>query len=89
MRRDVMYTTSENLYRTADFSTICTLCYLGFEIDGFERDQKSPGRINTFFKRSDELDAALQSLWGKELTVEPISFLEMTRTVKARLRDSN
>jgi hypothetical protein len=74
-------------YRTADFAAICVLYYLGFELDGFERDARFPGKVAAYFKRSNELDTALQSLWSKQLNVEPLSFLETTRAVKARLRD--
>lgn len=80
--------TDENtLYRTTDFAVICALYYLGFQLDGFERDVRSPGKVAVYFKRSNELDNALQSLWGKEQRVEPVAFLEITRALKARLRD--
>lgn len=75
------------VYRTADFAAICTLYYLGFEIDGLERDVRFPDKIAVYFKRSEELNHVLQSLWSKELKVEPLAFLEITRAVKARLRD--
>ena len=77
----------KDLYRTADFPAICTLYYLGFKIDGFERDPRSSNRVTAFFIRTDELDAVLQTLWLKQLSVEPLAFLEITRAVKARLRD--
>jgi hypothetical protein len=76
-----------SMYGTGNFSTICSLYYLGFVLDGFERDVKSPNKVVVYFKRSSELDSALQSLWSKELRVEPQAFLEITRAVKARLRD--
>jgi hypothetical protein len=75
------------LYKTAEFSTICSAYYLGFQIEGFERGVQSPGKVVVYFKRSSELDNALQLLWSKGLRVEPIAFLEVTRAVKARLRD--
>jgi hypothetical protein len=78
---------AEGTYRTSDFTAICSLQYFGFSLEGFERDVRSPGKVAVYFKRSDELDAALQSLWSKELKVEPLAFLEVTRAVKARLRD--
>ena len=74
-------------YKTADFGVICVLYYLGFELDGFERDARFSGKVAVYFKRSDELDSTLQSLWSKQLSVEPLSFLEITRAVKGRLRD--
>ena len=82
-----MRTDETSTYRTADFNIICSLCYLGFALDGFERDERSPGKITVYFNRSGELDKALQALWSKELSVEPTAFLEITRAVKARLRD--
>ena len=78
---------TKSTYRTADFPTICTLYYHGFDIDSFERDPNSPSRVAVFFKRTAELDAVLQSLRSRQLSVEPLAFLETTRTVKARLRD--
>lgn len=77
----------KDTYRTADFPAICTLYYLGFELESFERDANSPSRVVVFFRQTKELDAALQSLWSKQLSVEPLAFLETTRAVKARLRD--
>jgi hypothetical protein len=76
------------LYRTADFPAICTLFYLGFEPSSFERDTKSQSRVIVIFQRSKKFDAALQSLWNRQLSVEPLAFLETTRAIKARLRDS-
>lgn len=74
-------------YRTADFSTICSLYYLGFDLNGFERDARSPGKVAVYFTRTDALDDALQSLRGRQLSVEPVAFLETTREVRGRLRD--
>ena len=74
-------------YRTADFAVICALYYLGFQLEGFERDLRAPGKVAVYFKHSSELDSALQLLWSKEQCVEPLAFLEITRAVKARLRD--
>ena len=77
----------KDTYRTADSPAICSLSYFGFKIDSFERDPKSPDRITAFFERTSELDSTLQSLWNRHLTVVPIAFLEITRTIKSRLRD--
>lgn len=74
-------------YKTFDFATICVLYYLSFEMDGFERDARFPNKVAVYFKRSDELDNALQSLRNRELNIEPLAFLEITRAVKGRLRD--
>lgn len=74
-------------YKTADFSVISSLSYLGFPMNGFERDTKWPEKIIVHFNYSKELDQALQALWAKELRVEPLAFLEITRAVKARMRD--
>jgi hypothetical protein len=85
---EMRFNETKDTYRTADFPAICTLYYLGFEPSSFERDTKSPSRVIVIFRRTKKFDAALQSLWNKQLTVEPLSFLETTRTIKARLRDS-
>ena len=74
-------------YRTTDFATICSLYHLGFELDGFERDPSSPGKVAVLFERTPALDDALRSLRSRELSVEPTAFLETTRTVRGRLRD--
>ncbi len=75
------------MYCSADFSTICSLYYLGFNLDGFERDPHSTGKVTVCFTRTDELYDALRQLRGRTLTVEPLAFLETTRTVRGRLRD--
>ena len=82
-----MTTDAMNQYRTADFPTICVLSYLDFEIERFERDYRSPERVAVFFERTDKLNEKLQALRSRELRVEPLAFLELTRTVRARLRD--
>jgi len=74
-------------YRTADFPTICALAYLNFETTRFERDYRSSERVAAFFEQTDELEKTLQALRKRELRVEPLAFLELTRTVKAQLRD--
>jgi len=84
---DIVIVPFNDLYRTADFGAICTLCYFGFTIDSLEHDPQFPSRVNVFFKREDGLDDLLQSLWSRQLNIEPLTFLETTRAVKARLRD--
>ena len=74
-------------YRTADFTIICTLRLLGFPIIQHERDLRSYERAIAVFKRTEELEQTLQALHNRKLRVEPSAFLEMTRAVKAQLRD--
>ncbi len=77
-----------NHFRTADFGVICTLNYLGFEFEGFERDDHNPNKVAVHFKQSSDLNNALKLLWSKQQSVEPLSFMETTRAVRGRLRDS-
>lgn len=78
---------NDEIYRTADFPTICSLYHLHFQPEQFERDPRSPGKVAVCFKRNESLDETLRSLRSRELAVEPIAFLETTREVRGRLRD--
>lgn len=78
---------NDEIYRSADFPTICSLYHLRFQPEQFDRDPRSPGKITVTFKRTTGLDETLRALRNRELSVEPIAFLETTREVRGRLRD--
>lgn len=75
------------IYSTADFPTICSLFYLNFEPKDFGRDSTHPTKTIVRFKRNRGLDVALKQLHSRQLLVEPLAFLEITRQIKSRLRD--
>lgn len=86
MRQETLKT--NDFFRCPEFTLICALVYFGFPIEAFEKDQKAPERVIAAFKRTDDLDQFLANFWNRQIKVEPISFWETVRQVKARIRAS-
>lgn len=60
-----------------------TLIALGIPLDSI--DKSSPKRVAFIFKRSPEMDHAVQAFWSKELRLEPNAFWESIRFLKSRI----
>ena len=74
-------------YHSSDFSTLCCLFHLGIEPGRFERNSHAPDKVVVYFKQTVALDQTLRLLRSRQLSVEPVAFLETTREVRGRLRD--
>jgi len=79
--------TQENLkvndyYSTADLSLATTLA-LYHPIDSIDR--QNPHKAQFMFKRSEQLDQLIEAYWKGELKVNPATYFQQLKTIKARL----
>ncbi len=72
---------------TSDWILVSSLSLLGFPIRATERDER--GRVVFHLKKTEDLDAAIQSFWLREIRVEPQEFSRHMKFVKARMYDGN
>ncbi len=81
----VMTMTRDNKdgFRTADLSLIAALCVSGFVVEEMER--VSPTRSVFIFNNSAELQKIVNAYWRGDLRVEPQSFFNQLKTLKARI----
>ena len=70
------------IFQTADLSLAATLS-LWYPIE--EIDKTILRKAQFLFKRCDRLDELVESYWRRELTVEPQSFFNQLKAIKARL----
>lgn len=80
--------TTKEYFKCSEFTLICTLAYLGFQIEAFEQDPKIPNKVSVVFKRVDDLDDVIECYWQKHITVEPVAYWEMVREIKGRIRST-
>ena len=72
----------DNFYRTHDLA-IATAISLSYPIEAIDR--QNPRRAEFLFRRNDNLDALIESYWRSELKVDPQSYFNQLRLIKARL----
>ena len=70
-------------FRTADLSLTAALCVSGFVVEEMER--VSPTRSVFIFKDSSDLQESVNGYWRGDLRVEPQSFFNQLKTIKARI----
>ena len=71
-----------DFYSTSDLA-LATVLSLYYPIEAI--DKSDPKRASFYFKRDENLDNLLEQYWRKELKIEPQSFFQQLRIVKARL----
>ena len=73
-----------NCFYVSDLPLVATLVFLGFQF--LELDASNPARSVFKFPANKEIDNAVTSYWQGKLFVEPKSFCNIQRELKARLR---
>ncbi len=71
-----------DFYRTHDLA-IATLISLSYSIESIDR--QNPRKAEFLFKRKVGLDTLIESYWRGELKVEPQTYFNQLRIIKARL----
>lgn len=79
--------TQENLklkdfYSTSDLA-LATAISLWYPIDAI--DKQNPHKANFLFKRDEKLDELLEAYWKRELKIEPQTYFNQLKAIKARL----
>lgn len=72
-------------FETSDFPLCVTLLTLGFTIDAL--NGADPNRIVFCFSQTDSLIDSIKKYWTGQLSVEPKSFWNAQRELKARIRN--
>jgi len=71
-----------NYYSTSDLGLAATLS-LWCQIEGIDRT--NPHKAVFLFKRDEELNQLLEAYWRRELKVEPQTYFNQLKAIKARL----
>jgi len=79
--------TQENLklkdfYSTSDLA-LATAISLWYPIDAI--DKTDPRKATFLFKRDEKIDELLEAYWKRELKVEPQTYFNQLKAIKARL----
>jgi hypothetical protein len=75
----------KNLFRTSDLALATTIS-LFYPIEAI--DKQNPHKAYFIFKREEGLDELIEKYWRGELRVEPKTFFNQLRVIKARLYGS-
>ena len=71
-----------NYFQTSDLPLCATLCCYGYSIEAI--DKQNPKAI-FLIKRNEQLDDLIQKYWTHQLRVEPMSFFNFLKEIKARI----
>lgn len=79
--------TQENLklndyYSTSDLALCCAIS-LFFPIEAIDR--QNPHKAQFLFKRNGQLDQLIETYWKGELKVNPATYFQQLKIIKARL----
>lgn len=74
---------NKETYRTADLALTAALCVSGFVVE--ELDRISPQRSVFVFQNGEGLREAVNQYWRQELRVEPQSYFNQLKIIKARI----
>jgi|WetSurMetagenome_2_1015567.scaffolds.fasta_scaffold52588_5 hypothetical protein len=74
---------NKDVFQTADLSLAVALCVSGYVVA--EMNRVSPTRSMFVFEDSAELQATMSGYWRGELRVEPQSFFNQMKILKARI----
>ena len=75
-------TNEKDFYRTADLALAAAIS-LFYPVEAI--DKQNPHKAQFIFKRNKDLDVLIESFWRGELKVDPASYFNALRVIKARL----
>jgi hypothetical protein len=70
-------------FETSDLALCATLCCYGYCIEAI--DKQNPRKAIFLIKRDKQLDDLIQKYWTHQLKVEPMSFFNFLKEIKARI----
>lgn len=82
----IMKSSLDNYFATSDLACCAAIITIGFTLEAID---KTNPKASFLFLRSVELDKALEAYWRGELRVEPQSYFNQLRNIKARLYEQN
>lgn len=73
---------TNDYYSTSDLA-LTTAISLWYPIDAIDR--QNPRKANFLFKRGAKFDELLETYWKRELKIEPQTYFNQLKAIKARL----
>lgn len=83
MKEDTPHTQQ---FVTPEFSLICALCTLGFEVSQFKKEGPNSKRVLAIFDDSPELQSLVSDFWDRSLRIEPIAYSKKARELTSQIR---
>lgn len=84
--KDFKYLDVEDQVSYFDMNLSGSLVVLGFPIIAFDRNAKEFPKVGMVFKKTKELEQAVQNYWDGTLLLEPKAFWNAIREIKSRIR---
>jgi hypothetical protein len=84
--KDFEYIDTEDQVSYFDMNLSGSLMVLGFPIIAFDRNPKEFPKVGMVFKKTKELEQAVQNYWDGTLLLEPKAFWNAIREIKSRIR---
>lgn len=75
-------TSDKDVYRTADLALAAAI-FVSFPLEAIDREK--PRKAQFLFRRENGLDEFISAYWRGQLQVEPQSYFNALRVIKARL----
>ena len=72
-------------FSTCDLSLVTTVS-LYYPIEALDRS--NPPRVQFLFKRDSDLDKLVESYWKQEVRINPQTFFNQLKIIKARIYDN-
>lgn len=73
---------TDDYYSTSDLA-LATVLSLSYPVETIDR--QNPHKAQFLFKRSEELDQLIKAYWRGELKVNPATYFNQLKIIKARL----
>lgn len=70
-------------FQSSEIALCAALCFHGYHIDSV--DKKNPSKAIFLIKRDKQLDDLIQKYWTHQLQVEPMSYFNFLKELKARI----
>lgn len=75
--------TQDDYFESSDLALCATLCCCGYRIEAINK--QNPKKAIFLIKRDGQLDDLIQKYWTHQLKVEPMSFFNFLKEIKARV----
>ena len=70
-------------FESSDLALCATLCCYGYHIEAINK--QNPQKAIFLVKRDEQLDNLIQKYWTHQLKIEPMSFFNFLKEIKARV----
>ena len=74
---------NQNYWRSSDLALCATLCCYGYCIETIDR--RNPSKAIFSIKKDERLDDLIQKYWAHQIQIEPMSYFNFLKEIKARI----